>query len=95
MEAEELVNTLADRLAEVKVETLGYTLGLVDCKAVVDPLAYTLGEVEVEKFANSLGDMKAYTLVDVLGYTLAGKKGKDIVTRSEVEAEALADTLTG
>ena len=58
-ETEALVGRLADTLAEVKAETLGFTLDHVDFVALKDTLAQTLAEVEVEKPGVTLGHVKA------------------------------------
>jgi len=76
LDAKALVDTLGDKLSELKAETLAYTPGHVDYKALLDTLAHTLAVVEVEKPANTLCDVKALALVDVLAYMLAGRKGK-------------------
>ena len=46
--ARTLVDTLADRLGVVKVETVGYTLAEVNCQALVNKLSSTLAEVEFD-----------------------------------------------
>ena len=66
VEAEALVDTLADTLAEVEAETLGVTLGDVEAEALVDTLADTPAEVESETLGDALGDAEAEALVDTL-----------------------------
>ena len=41
MDAKALVDILADKLSEIKAETLGYTLGHVDFGELMDTLAQT------------------------------------------------------
>ena len=72
LDAKALVETLADKLSEIKA----YPLGHVNSEALLDTLAHTLAKVEVEKPADTLCDVKALALVDVLPYMLAWKKGK-------------------
>ena len=76
LDAKALVETLADKLSEIKAKTLAYPLGHVNSEALSDTLAHTPAKVEVEKPADTLCDVKALALVDVLAYMLAWKKGK-------------------
>ena len=61
VDAEALVDTLADSLVEVEDETLGDTRGDVDAEALVNTLADTPSEVEVK----TLGDTLFKLLCDV------------------------------
>ena len=74
MDAKALVDTPADKLSEIKAETLVYTLGHVNCKALLHTLVQTLAEVQVAKFKDTRCDVKGLTMVGVLVYMLAGKK---------------------
>ena len=76
LDAKALVDILADKLSEIKAETLGYTLGHVDFGELLDTLSYTPDELQVEKPADTPCDVKAYELIDVLAYMLAGIKKK-------------------
>ena len=76
LDAKALVDILADKLSEIKPETLCYTLGHVDFGELLDTLAHTLAELQVEKPANTPCDMKEIALIDVLCYMLAGIKKK-------------------
>ena len=76
LDAKALVETLADKLSEIKAKTLGYTLGHVDSEALLDTLADTLAEVDVANPADAVGDVQALALVDVLALMLAWKKGE-------------------
>ena len=49
LHAKALVDTLAERLSEIKAETLGYTPGHVDFGELLDTLAHTPRELQVEK----------------------------------------------
>ena len=49
LHAKALIDILAERLSEIKAETLGYTLGHVDFGELLDTLAHTPGELQVEK----------------------------------------------
>ena len=74
LDAEELANTLTDKLSKIKAKTLPNTLGHVDSKALLYTIAYTLAELHVKKSADTLCDVKALAPVDVLAYMLAWKK---------------------
>ena len=54
MDAKALVDTPADKLSEIKAETLVYTLGHVNCKALLPTLVQTLAEVQVAKFKDTM-----------------------------------------
>ena len=47
LDAKALVDILADKLSEIKAETLGYTLGHVDFAELLDTLADTPAELQV------------------------------------------------
>ena len=83
MDAKALVDILADKLSEIKAETLGYTLGHVYSE-LLDTVAHTPAELHVEKPADTLCDVKAYEMIDVLAYMLAGIKKK---THAETPGE--------
>ena len=76
LDTKALVDTLADKLSEIKNKTLGYTLGHLLSEALLDKLAHTIAEVKVQKLADLICDVKALALVDVLDYMLACKKRK-------------------
>ena len=57
VDAEALVDTLADSLIEVEVERLGDTLGDMDAEALVDTLADWLVEVEAETLGDTVGEL--------------------------------------
>ena len=78
LDAKALVETLAEKLSEIKAKSLAYPLGQVNSEALLDTLAHTLAKVEVEKPADTLCDVKALALVDVLVYMLAWKKEKTL-----------------
>ena len=48
-----LVDILAERLSDIKAETLGYTLGHVDFGELLDTLAHTPAELQVMKPADT------------------------------------------
>ena len=54
MDAKALVDTQADKLSEIKAETLVYTPGHVNCKALLHTLVQTLAEVQVAKFKDTM-----------------------------------------
>ena len=76
LDVKALFDRPADKLLQIKAETLAYPLGHVNSEALLDTLAHTLAKVEVEKPADTLCDVKALALVDLLAYMLAWKKGK-------------------
>ena len=76
MDAKALVDILADKISEIKAETLGYTLGHVDFGELLDTLSHTPAELQVEKPKDTPCAVKAYALIDVLAYMLAGIKKK-------------------
>ena len=45
MDAKSLVDTLADKVSEIKAKTLGYTLCHMDSEALLDMLAHTLADI--------------------------------------------------
>jgi len=45
LDAKALVDTLADKVSEIKAVTRAYTLGHVNFEALLDSLAYTLAKV--------------------------------------------------
>lgn len=49
MDGKALVDTLADKLSEIKAETLAYTLGHVNLEGLLNTLAHTLAKVKVKK----------------------------------------------
>ena len=49
LDAKTLIDPPADKLLEIKAETLAETLGYLHSDALFDTLAHTLDEVEVEK----------------------------------------------
>ena len=67
VDAEALDNTLADRLAKVKAETLGYLIGDAMGKKLVYPLANTRAQVEGKR----PGGVEAKPLLVALGDALA------------------------
>ena len=94
VEAEALVDTLADTLAEVEAEALGDTLGDFEAEAPVDILADTLAELEAETLGVTLGDVEAEALVDTLADTPAEVESETLGDAlGDAEAEALVDTL--
>ena len=94
VEAEALVDTLADTLAEVEAEALGDTLGDFEAEAPVDILADTLAELEGETLGVTLGDVEAEALVDTLVDTPAEVESETLGDAlGDAEAEALVDTL--
>ena len=66
MDANTLVDTLADKLSEIKAKTLGYTLCHMDFETLLHTLAHTLADMEVKKPPDTLFDVKALELVQVL-----------------------------
>ena len=84
LDAEELANTLTDKLSKIKAKTLPNTLGHVDSKALLYTIAYTLAELHVKKSADTLCDVKALAPVDVLEYKLACKKEETHAATPEV-----------
>ena len=54
LDAKALVDTQADKLSEIKAETLVYTPGHVNCKALLHTLVQTLAEVQVAKFKDTM-----------------------------------------
>ena len=71
VDAEALDNTLTDRLAKVKAETLGYLIGDAMGKKLLYPLAITRVQVEGKRPANKLGGVEAKPLLVALGDALA------------------------
>ena len=59
LDAKALVDILADKLSEIKAETLGYSLGHVDFGELLDTLFHTLAELQVEKPADTPYDVKS------------------------------------
>lgn len=59
MEAIALEETLADRLAEVKVETHGETLAEVNADGLVITVADSITELKVVTLGNTLGNVQA------------------------------------
>ena len=66
LDAKALVDIVADKLSEIKAETLGYTLGHVDFGELFNTLTHT----------HTQCDAKAYVLINVLPYMLAGIRKK-------------------
>ena len=64
MNTKALMNTLADKLAQVQAETLGETLANVKAEELVHALGDTVAENTVLTHEKTLGDMNAKTLVD-------------------------------
>ena len=79
LDAKALVATPPDKLSEIKAETLVYTLGHVNCKALLHTLFQTLAEVQVAKFKDTRCDVKGLAMVGVLVYMLARKKPRNSV----------------
>ena len=83
--AKALVETLAEKLSEIKAKTLA--LALIDVATATPPeekaeaLLYGLGdtvaEAETEKLYKTLSNIKAKTMVEVLHDTLAKNFGQD------------------
>ena len=84
LDAEELANTLANKLSKIKAETLGNTIGHVHFKALLYTMPHRLAELHVKERADTLCDVKALAPVDVLAYTLAYKKEDTHATTPEV-----------
>ena len=63
--AEEVVDSLADTLAEVEDEIVGDTMGDVESEALLDTLANTVKVVESETLGERLGDK---ALVNTVGF---------------------------
>lgn len=80
MNAEALLDTLANTLVEVQDETLVASRGDMEAEAVVVALADTLVEVEANTFVYTM------SMVDTLAQTLTEVKAKELVHK-------LADTL--
>ena len=73
LNAEALVNTLADKLLKIKAETLANTLGHEILRLYCIPV-YSVAELHVKKSADTLCDVKALAPADVLEYMLECKK---------------------
>ena len=71
--AKALANTLADKLSNIKAETLANTLCHVHSKALLYTMAHRLAELHVKESADTLCNVKALAPVDVLAYMLAFK----------------------
>ena len=67
VDAEALVDTLAETLADSDSDTLGDTLGDVEAEAMVNTLADKLAEVKGETLADTLGD-EAVVLSTSVGF---------------------------
>ena len=63
-------NTFAERLAEVKAETIGKTLTAVTGASLVLKLAAMLAQMKAKAVNKTLGDVQAEELVDTLANTL-------------------------
>ena len=66
LDAKALVDILADKLSEIKAETIVYTLGHVDFGELLNTLTHT----------HTQCDVKAYALINVLTYMLSGIRKK-------------------
>ena len=66
MDGKTLVDTLADKLSEIKAKTLGYILCHMDFQTLLHTLGHTLADMEVNHPADTLCDVKALELVQVL-----------------------------
>ena len=63
-------NTLAERIAKVKAETIGKTLTAVSGASLVLKLAATLAEIKAKAVNETLGDVEAKELVNTFANTL-------------------------
>ena len=63
-------NTLAERLAKVKAETIGQPLTAVTGASLVLKLAATIADMKAKAANKTLGDVEAKELVDTLANTL-------------------------
>ena len=67
-------NTLAERLAKVKAETISETLTAVSGTSLVLKLASTIAEIKAKAVNETLGDVDAKELVDTLLLEVVAKK---------------------
>ena len=70
MKNEKWANTLAERIAKVKAETIGETLTAVSGASLVLKLAATPAEMKAKAVNETLGDVEAKELVNTLANTL-------------------------
>ena len=69
MKTKAWATTLADRVAEVNVETINETLTAVKGTSLVKKLAATLAKMKLKAVNKTLGDVEAEELVDRLANT--------------------------
>ena len=74
VKTEAWANTVAERLAKVKAETIGETLTAVSGTSLVLKLAETIAEIKTKAVNETLGDVEAKELVDTLLLEVVAKK---------------------
>lgn len=103
-----MIISLAVRLAEIKIETVGNTLAVLEAMALFDTLAerhsekefnpHTLFELEAAAQVNTIAETQTEIKVEKLGTTLTQMDTEGLVILlasklEEVEIETLGDTL--